>query len=84
MKEPPDGTLFHIEEGSEEEGSEWIYFDKEARERGRDNRVMLLETFGLITTGHEMLFLFDNQLSHTRELPRVMPCDWLLMVTASF
>ena len=58
-----NGTLFHIEEGSEEEGSEWAYFDEEPRERGQDNRVMPLETFRLITTGHEMPFLIDNRLS---------------------
>ena len=54
MKEPNDGTLFHIEERGEEEGNECIYFNKVAREIGEDERVVFLETFGLITTGHEM------------------------------
>ena len=65
MKEPNDGTLFHIEERGEEEGNECIYFNKVAREIGEDERVILQETFGLITTDHEMPFLFDDRLSRS-------------------
>ena len=65
MKEPNDGTLFRIEERGEEEGNEWTYFNEVAREIGQDERMMLLETFGLITTDHEMPFLFDDRLSRS-------------------
>ena len=65
MKEPNDGTLFRIEERGEEEGTEWIYFNKVAHEIGEDERVILQETFGLITTDHEMPFLFDDRLSRS-------------------